>query len=124
MAEEERHCRVQKQRPSLLFTHRPLFDLKPDWEWFTSDGDEVMNILAPYQNVTVLYGHIHRGTITPKATCVISPRARSSSRFPILSKRRTKAHRLRQRNIPFRNLGGRLIQGRQRARCRLFHANG
>jgi hypothetical protein len=37
-----------------------LFDLKPEWEWFTTDGDAVMNALAPYQNVTVLYGHIHR----------------------------------------------------------------
>src|SRR5262249_51843846 len=39
---------------------RPLFDLKPEWEWFTRDGDAVMNLLAPYENVTVLYGHIHR----------------------------------------------------------------
>jgi 3',5'-cyclic AMP phosphodiesterase CpdA len=46
--------------PIVVFTHRPLFDLKPDWEWFTSDGDDVMNLLAPYENVTVLYGHIHR----------------------------------------------------------------
>jgi hypothetical protein len=34
--------------------------LKPEWEWFTRDGDEVMNLLAAYENVTVLYGHIHR----------------------------------------------------------------
>lgn len=46
--------------PIVVFTHRPLFDLKPDWEWFTTDGDQVMNALAPYQSVTVLYGHIHR----------------------------------------------------------------
>jgi 3',5'-cyclic AMP phosphodiesterase CpdA len=46
--------------PIVVFTHRPLFDLRPDWEWFTGDGDEVMNALAPYENVTVLYGHIHR----------------------------------------------------------------
>jgi 3',5'-cyclic AMP phosphodiesterase CpdA len=46
--------------PIVVFTHRPLFDLRPDWEWFTGDGDEVMNLLSPYQNVTVLYGHIHR----------------------------------------------------------------
>jgi len=46
--------------PIVVFTHRPLFDLKPEWEWFTADGAEVMNVLAPYENVTVLYGHIHR----------------------------------------------------------------
>jgi 3',5'-cyclic AMP phosphodiesterase CpdA len=53
-------ARFPKSAPIVVFTHRPLFDLKPEWEWFTSDGDEVMNVLAPYENVTVLYGHIHR----------------------------------------------------------------
>jgi Calcineurin-like phosphoesterase len=52
--------RFPKTAPIVVFTHRPLFDLRPDWEWFTSDGDQVMNALAPYENVTVLYGHIHR----------------------------------------------------------------
>jgi len=53
-------ARFPQTAPIVVFTHRPLFDLRPDWEWFTSDGDDVMNLLAPYQNVTVLYGHIHR----------------------------------------------------------------
>jgi len=49
--------------PIVVFTHRPLFDLKPEWEWFTSDGDEVMQVLSPFENVTVLYGHIHRENV-------------------------------------------------------------
>ena len=53
-------ARFSRTVPIVVFTHRPLFDLKPDWEWFTSDGDDVMNVLAAYENVTVLYGHIHR----------------------------------------------------------------
>jgi len=53
-------ARFPKSAPIVVFTHRPLFDLKPEWEWFTSDGDEVMDVLSPYENVTVLYGHIHR----------------------------------------------------------------
>jgi hypothetical protein len=53
-------ARFPTTAPIVVFTHRPLFDLRPDWEWFTGDGDEVMNALAPYENVTVLYGHIHR----------------------------------------------------------------
>jgi 3',5'-cyclic AMP phosphodiesterase CpdA len=53
-------ARFPKTAPIVVFTHRPLFDLRPDWEWFTSDGDDVMNVLSPYDNVTVLYGHIHR----------------------------------------------------------------
>lgn len=52
--------RFPKTAPIVVFTHRPLFDLRPDWEWFTSDGDDVMNVLSGYDNVTVLYGHIHR----------------------------------------------------------------
>ena len=57
---EKRSGALFQSAPIVVFTHRPLFDLKPEWEWFTSDGDEVMNVLAPFENVTVLYGHIHR----------------------------------------------------------------
>ena len=53
-------ARFDPATPIVVFTHRPLFDLKPEWEWYTGDGDAVMNLLAPYLNVTVLYGHIHR----------------------------------------------------------------
>lgn len=53
-------ARFPTTAPIVVFTHRPLFDLRPDWEWFTGDGDEVLNLLSPYENVTVLYGHIHR----------------------------------------------------------------
>ncbi len=53
-------ARFPKTAPIVVMTHRPLFDLKPEWEWFTSDGDDIMNVLVPYENVTVLYGHIHR----------------------------------------------------------------
>jgi len=56
-------ARYAPTTPIVVFTHRPLFDLKPEWEWFTRDGDAVMNLLAPYENVTVLYGHIHREDI-------------------------------------------------------------
>ncbi len=52
--------RFPKTAPIVVFTHRPLFDLRPDWEWFTGDGDRVLSLLSPYENVTVLYGHIHR----------------------------------------------------------------
>jgi 3',5'-cyclic AMP phosphodiesterase CpdA len=56
-------ARFPHTAPIVVFTHRPLFDLRPDWEWFTGDGDAVMNLLAPYENVTVLYGHIHRENV-------------------------------------------------------------
>jgi hypothetical protein len=52
--------RFGRSAPIVVFTHRPLFDLKPEWEWFTLDGDDVMNELSRFANVTILYGHIHR----------------------------------------------------------------
>jgi hypothetical protein len=44
----------------VVFTHRPLFDLYPQWDWATRDGDKAMALLMPYRNVTVFYGHIHQ----------------------------------------------------------------
>ncbi|MBV8634957.1 MAG: metallophosphoesterase [Burkholderiaceae bacterium] len=45
----------------VVFTHRPLFDLAPKWDWATRDGDKAIALLTPYSNVTVFYGHIHQG---------------------------------------------------------------
>jgi len=44
----------------VVLTHRPLFDLLPQWEWSTKDGAKVIDLLLPYRNVTVFYGHIHQ----------------------------------------------------------------
>jgi predicted phosphodiesterase len=44
----------------VVLTHRPLFDLYPQWDWWTRDGAKAVDLLIPYKNVTVLYGHIHQ----------------------------------------------------------------
>jgi 3',5'-cyclic AMP phosphodiesterase CpdA len=44
----------------VVLTHRPLFDLKPDWDWTTADGAKAIDLLMPYTNVVVFYGHIHQ----------------------------------------------------------------
>jgi 3',5'-cyclic AMP phosphodiesterase CpdA len=44
----------------VVFTHRPLFDLYPQWDWATRDGAKAVDLLMPYANVTVFYGHIHQ----------------------------------------------------------------
>jgi len=43
-----------------VLTHRPLFDLAPDWDWATADGAAAIEALMPYEYVTVFYGHIHQ----------------------------------------------------------------
>jgi len=53
-------AKIKKSAPIVVLTHRPLFDLMPDWDWATKDGKGVIDLLMPYPNVTVFYGHIHQ----------------------------------------------------------------
>ncbi len=52
--------KFDKEDRLVVFTHRPLFDLLPQWDWWTRDGSKAIELLMPYKNVTVLYGHIHQ----------------------------------------------------------------
>jgi hypothetical protein len=57
----EADLRKQKaDAPIVVFTHRPLFDLAPQWDWATRDGAKAIELLTPYRNTTVFYGHIHQ----------------------------------------------------------------
>jgi len=96
--------------PIVVFTHRPLFDLRPDWEWFTRDGDEVMAVLAPFENVTVLYGHIHREDV--HVTPHVTHRAARSLifAFPDPATAPEKKPIPFDKDLPFRNLGMRIVR--------------
>jgi hypothetical protein len=50
----------KKDDPIVVYTHRPLFDLAPQWDWATRDGAAALEILSAYDHVTVFYGHIHQ----------------------------------------------------------------
>ena len=52
--------RLDRSAPIVVLTHRPLFDLAPDWDWTTGDGGAAIDALMPYEHVTVFYGHIHQ----------------------------------------------------------------
>jgi len=52
--------RQKTDAPIVVLTHRPLFDLAPQWDWATRDGAKAIELLMPYKNVTVFYGHIHQ----------------------------------------------------------------
>ena len=52
--------RQAKDARIVVLTHRPLFDLAPAWDWATRDGQQAIDLLMPYPNVTVFYGHIHQ----------------------------------------------------------------
>lgn len=53
-------ARLEKHAPIVVLTHRPLFDLAAKWDWATRDGDKAIDLLMPFANVTVFYGHIHQ----------------------------------------------------------------
>ncbi len=101
-----------KEAPIVVFTHRPLFDLAPKWDWATQDGAKALALLQPFAHATVFYGHIHQehhfmtGNIAHHAAkSLIFPlpppdsSAPKSDRTPVLwdAKR------------PFRGLGWRLV---------------
>jgi len=52
--------RQPKDARIVVFTHRPLFDLYPQWDWATRDGAQAIALLQTHDNVTVFYGHIHQ----------------------------------------------------------------
>ena len=51
---------LDKAAPVVVLTHRPLFDLAPQWDWATRDGAPALALLLAHSNVTVFYGHIHQ----------------------------------------------------------------
>jgi 3',5'-cyclic AMP phosphodiesterase CpdA len=51
--------RLKKDQPIVVLTHRPLFSMYPQWDWATRDGQQAIDLLLPFDNVTVFYGHIH-----------------------------------------------------------------
>jgi predicted phosphodiesterase len=51
---------LDKDAPIVVFAHRPLFPLYAQWGWTTADGQQALDILSAFANVTVFYGHIHQ----------------------------------------------------------------
>jgi 3',5'-cyclic AMP phosphodiesterase CpdA len=74
-------AKLDRAQPIVVFTHRPLFDLYPDWDWATRDGDAVIDALMPYQRVEVFYGHIHQAN--EHMTGHIAHHAAQSLIFPL-----------------------------------------
>jgi 3',5'-cyclic AMP phosphodiesterase CpdA len=102
-------ARFPSTAPIVVFTHRPLFDLKPEWEWFTSDGPEVMKILAPFENVTVLYGHIHRRDVHREGTASHYAARSMVFGFPDPQMAKGKKPAPFDQGDPFKNLGLRIV---------------
>ncbi len=49
-----------KNQPVVVFTHTPLYEYYPPWNFWTRDWREVNEILNPFSNVTNIHGHTHQ----------------------------------------------------------------
>ena len=50
----------KKDSQIVLFAHRPLLDVYPEWNWKTKDGTKALALLKPFSKVSLFYGHIHQ----------------------------------------------------------------
>jgi 3',5'-cyclic AMP phosphodiesterase CpdA len=46
--------------PVVIFTHSPLWDYYPRWNFQTEDAPQVRDILSKFDHVTSLHGHVHQ----------------------------------------------------------------
>jgi 3',5'-cyclic AMP phosphodiesterase CpdA len=44
----------------VIFAHRPLITVYSQWDWRTKDGSQALEMLKPFNNVKIFYGHIHQ----------------------------------------------------------------
>src|SRR2546426_203131 len=49
-----------KSQPVVIFTHNPLYEYYPPWNFWVRDWREVHEVLKPYTSVTNIHGHTHQ----------------------------------------------------------------
>src|SRR3990170_52102 len=47
-------------KPVIVFSHNPLYEYYPPWNFWVRDWKEVQEVLKPYNNVTNIHGHTHQ----------------------------------------------------------------
>jgi hypothetical protein len=49
-----------KDKPLVVFSHNPLYEYYPPWNFWVRDWREVQELLRPYTSVTNVHGHTHQ----------------------------------------------------------------
>jgi 3',5'-cyclic AMP phosphodiesterase CpdA len=52
--------KVRKDTPIVVFSHSPLQKIYKGWNFWTEDAEDVQALLAPFEQVNVVYGHVHQ----------------------------------------------------------------
>jgi hypothetical protein len=53
-------AKVKKETPIIVLSHSPLQKLYKGWNFWTEDAEQIQALLAPFDSVNVLYGHVHQ----------------------------------------------------------------
>ncbi len=51
---------VSKNTPVVVFSHSPIQKIYKGWNFWTDDAEQVQALLQPFDDVTVIYGHVHQ----------------------------------------------------------------
>ena len=49
-----------KNKPVIIFSHNPLYEYYPPWNFWVRDWRDVHEVLKPYTKVTNIHGHCHQ----------------------------------------------------------------
>jgi 3',5'-cyclic AMP phosphodiesterase CpdA len=52
--------KVEKNTPIVLFSHSPIQKIYKGWNFWTEDAEDVQALLKPFDDATVVYGHVHQ----------------------------------------------------------------
>ncbi len=52
-------AKVSADTPVVIFTHSPLWDYYPRWNFQVSDSKQIRDILGKFVNVMAFHGHVH-----------------------------------------------------------------
>ncbi|MCU0726782.1 MAG: metallophosphoesterase [Planctomycetes bacterium] len=53
-------AKVDRKTPVVVFSHSPIQKLYKGWNFWTEDAEEVQALLQPFEQPTVVYGHVHQ----------------------------------------------------------------
>jgi Icc protein len=52
--------KVKKTTPVVLFSHSPIQKIYKGWNFWTEEAEQVQALLKPFDDATVIYGHVHQ----------------------------------------------------------------
>jgi 3',5'-cyclic-AMP phosphodiesterase len=53
-------AKVAHDTPLVVFSHSPIQKIYKGWNFWTDDAEQVQDLLKPFAQVNVIYGHVHQ----------------------------------------------------------------